>query len=385
MRLIINDYVGYDFVYSLCKELSNIGHEVYYVTCVTSAYPAGRKSSHNENLKIISIDLGRNLKKEALFSRRRFEIEYGRESSKLIKSILPDFVISSNMPLESQKVILKLCKSLKIRSYHWWQDVYGIATAQILAKKLPVFGGLIGRYYINLERNLLKGSSGIIAITPLFVRYLKEWSIDTPVLIQGNWSDTDIFRHNYGNESDRIEFIYSGTLSLKHNPKRLLDVANMIQGRPEVSLKVVSEGREVEWLKNKVDEANLERVIFLDFQDPDAVPSMLSRSSICIVLLEEDAGDFSVPSKTLTYASAGKPILASMPLTNDAAKMIVDNQMGLVSSPSDGSAFIENATLLMNASTLRISMGKNARNYAIKNFNIPDISSKILDFVQKNA
>ena len=43
-----------------------------------------------------------------------------------------------------------------------------------------------------------------------------------------------------------------------------------------------------------------------------------------VVLLEQDAGEFSVPSKTLSYLAAGRPVLGLMPPENLAAQLVLD-------------------------------------------------------------
>jgi glycosyltransferase involved in cell wall biosynthesis len=43
---------------------------------------------------------------------------------------------------------------------------------------------------------------------------------------------------------------------------------------------------------------------------------------VLVVLLEQSAGAFSVPSKTLSYLCAGRPVLGLMPAENLAASLI---------------------------------------------------------------
>jgi hypothetical protein len=55
-----------------------------------------------------------------------------------------------------------------------------------------------------------------------------------------------------------------------------------------------------------------------------------------VVLLEQDAGAFSVPSKTLSYLCAGRPVLGLMPAENLAATLVTQAD-GLVLPPTDES------------------------------------------------
>ena len=63
---------------------------------------------------------------------------------------------------------------------------------------------------------------------------------------------------------------------------------------------------------------------------------MLGSGDILVVLLEQDAGAFSVPSKTLSYLCAGRPVVGLMPRENLAAGLISEVG-GCVLPPDEGS------------------------------------------------
>ncbi len=49
---------------------------------------------------------------------------------------------------------------------------------------------------------------------------------------------------------------------------------------------------------------------------------MLGTGDVLLVLLDKEAGAFSVPSKTLSYLCAGRPVLGLMPPENLASELI---------------------------------------------------------------
>ncbi|MBS4059508.1 MAG: glycosyltransferase WbuB, partial [Bacteroidetes bacterium] len=89
------------------------------------------------------------------------------------------------------------------------------------------------------------------------------------------------------------------------------------------------------------------------------------------------AGEYSVPSKILSYLCAGRPILLSAPPQNQASLLLQEHQTGLVSAPSQMKQFLQQATNLYQDSLLRRHFGHNARQYALKSFNIEKICDKI--------
>ena len=103
---------------------------------------------------------------------------------------------------------------------------------------------------------------------------------------------------------------------------------------------------------------------------------MLASADVLIAVLERDAGVYSVPSKVLSYLCSGRPLLASMPPENLAARTIVGNQAGIVVSPHDDYTFVAAAKELYRDSELRTRLGKSARRYAEGTFQIENIADR---------
>ena len=108
----------------------------------------------------------------------------------------------------------------------------------------------------------------------------------------------------------------------------------MDAGQP-VELVVVNEGPAVELLRSEAAEAGVPLKL-LPFQPYERLPEVLGSGDILVVLLEKDAGAFSVPSKTLSYLCSGRPVLGLMPEENLAAQL-VNRVGGFVESPDETS------------------------------------------------
>lgn len=117
--------------------------------------------------------------------------------------------------------------------------------------------------------------------------------------------------------TDCRTLLYSGILGLKHNRALLVELARQIldAGEP-VRLVVVSGtcrasvGRETASLGVSL--------MLLPFKPYGRLPGVLGTSDVLVVLLERDAGSFSVSSKTLSNLCANWSVLALMPLGNAA-------------------------------------------------------------------
>jgi glycosyltransferase involved in cell wall biosynthesis len=104
---------------------------------------------------------------------------------------------------------------------------------------------------------------------------------------------------------------------------------------------------------------------------------------VLVVLLDEDAGAFSVPSKVLTYLTAERPILGAMPLANLAARTILEIGAGRVVPPSDPEGFVIAAKELLNAPAERSRAGSAGRGYAANAFEIDPIADRFEEILER--
>lgn len=160
--------------------------------------------------------------------------------------------------------------------------------------------------------------------------------------------------------------MYAGTLGLKHDPSVL---ARLAQSVPDGSrVVVVSQGQGREWLETNA--ADVESLALLDYQPYEQLPDMLASADVLIVVLEQDASRYSVPSKVLNYFCAGRPVLGLLPGDNAVAHMIESAGAGIVCSPADMAAASTALNDLLADPEARERMGNAARDYAEKTFDV---------------
>ncbi len=391
MRIIIHDYPGHPFQVQLSRELARRGHQILHLFAGYNQTPHGsliRQPTDPSTFAIEPIFIKEPLEKYSFLKRWKQEREYGKLLAAKANEYKPDLVISANTPLDSQSSLLNLCKHEGIPFIFWLQDVTGLATYMILKKKFPVFGNLIGNYYIQMERQLLQQSDKIIVITEDFLSLLNSWGIDqSKAVVIPNWAPIDEIpvqsRDNQWARDqgiiDKICFMYTGTLGLKHNPDLLLELAVHYKKNPNIVILIVSETIGAKWLREKKDELALENIIIKEFQPFDQMQYVLASADILVAILEENAGVFSVPSKVLTYLCSQRPLLLAVPEMNLAARIVTESQSGIVVSSNEPAAFTQAADELISNPEKRQIYGKNARLFAEGNFDIHLITDRFED------
>ena len=395
MIILIHDYGGYAFSLQLARRIAHKGEEVFYIhggsTQVVQRFT--QADAAPESLHLEGVSLAKPFEKYTFVKRWQQEREYGKLLQQRIDAIQPDVIVSANAPLDVQQLLWRAGRRYKIPLVFWWQDIISVAMRALLQEKYGYWGGVIGRYYESMERSLLKQSTRIIAISDDFLPLAKKWDIPPEkISVLPNWAplaEINVLpKKNHWSQKhhlvDKFIFLYAGILGLKHDLSIFIALAEAFRPMPDVLILVVSEGLGADWLKTQKGLYNLTNLQIMPFQDYADFPNLLASADILLAVLNEKAGDYSVPSKVLSYFCAGRPVLLSAPMNNEAVRNIQNDQTGLATAPQNTDEFCQLALLLYQNPQLRQRLGKNARLYAERNFAIEDITKNFWQILQNS-
>lgn len=385
MKILVHDYAGHPFQVDLSRELAARGHNVTHAYFAGDRGPKGRLErlpSDPTAFSFASVDLPRPYDKTSFIRRRFDDVAYGKAVAELVRSQRPDVVISGNTPTEAQAAIVKMCRSNGSAFVFWVQDYYSIAVSKLLRKKMGAAGAAIGAYYTFLEKRQFADSAAIVVITDAFANIARDWiRTKDKIFTIENWGTLDIVPGNKDNDwarrhdlVDTFNFLYSGTLALKHNPQLLIDLAKDVRGRANVV--VVSQGVGVAALERAKHEQGLDNLLLLPLQPFADLPKVLATADVAVATIEPDAGMFSVPSKVQSYFCAERAVLLAAPAENLASEVVRRNKAGLVVDPTDKDGFLRAARQLMEDGTHRTSAAKNGRKFALDNYDIRRVADR---------
>src|SRR5512146_2146121 len=172
MRIFVNEFCGHPFQLELSRELARMGHSVEHVYFADNkSTPKGQTEvlrGDPDGLTIVGLHITRQFSKHSLLTRRQADLEYGRVVSDRMARFRPDVVISANMPLDAQAILLRATRDHQARFVFWLQDVYSTAARFVLKKKSPLLGWAGGAYFERLEKKLLRESDAVVCIAPIF-------------------------------------------------------------------------------------------------------------------------------------------------------------------------------------------------------------------------
>lgn len=388
MRILVHDYAGHPFQVQLSRALAARGHEVRHAYCGSMQTPRGsllKRPEDSDTFSVQPIDLGEVIPKTGYLRRFQLEKRYGKLLVDACRAFRPDVVLSGNTPSIPQRWLSQYCRANAIRSIFWVQDIYGVAAYNLLRKRIPVVGALVGKYFMSLDRASARCSDDVVVITEDFRPFFERWGVSPPrIHVIHNWAVLDELpqrpRENEWSQAHGLSagprLLYSGTLAMKHNPQLLLDLASLLDKRGSGEMIVVSEGDSVEWLRRSAQEIGVKAIRFFPFQPFDQMANVLSSADALVAVLEPEAGVFSVPSKVLSYMCAGRALLAAMPLENLAARLISSIGAGAVVTPDDSAGLCNAASALLQSPDKLREQGQAARQYAEKHFDISRITDQ---------
>lgn len=233
--------------------------------------------------------------------------------------------------------------------------------------------GVLVRWMRAMERFVYRRAARILTVTADARANLLDKGVPAEkVRVIDNWVDDRLFapapadairetrdRHGWGG---RFVVLFAGNLGLVQGLGSLLEAAGRLRGDPRFLLAIMGDG---------VDRARLERVVlesdlggqvqFIPRQPPEAVAAYLSAADALVVhLRKSELARFVLPSKTLAYLSAGRPVIVAM--DGPAADLVRDARAGLVVPPEEPQAMAEAFLALAALNTEELdAMGRRGR------------------------
>ncbi len=331
MKVLIHDHSGHPFQAELSRELARRGHDVTHSYVAGYVSGKGRLSAQpGETTRYVGIGGEEKIDQQAYAKRLGREVKRGFQLFRHVREVDPDIVMLSNVQIPTMVIFAALMALFRRPWILWHQDVYAVALRKLAGTKLSGKFRIVAWLFWQAEKWCARRAAAVVVIADSFVGVHEKWGTAEKTTVIPNWAPvaelTPRERDNVWAKQQELtatpRLVYSGTLGLKHNPELLTQLAAAVQALgTSVDLVVVTEGAAETVLLEDAARRGVELTL-LPFQPYDALPDVLGSADVLVVLLEKDAGAFSVPSKTLSYLCAGRPILGFVPAENLAAQLI---------------------------------------------------------------
>ena len=325
----------------------------------------------NKSYSLINLD-SYTCPESNFYGRFKESYSFGLACSKYIKENRDniDLIYMNSWPIFAQYLTVKEANKFGISIITHIQDVY----PESLSTKIPILGFLFNLIFKPIDKIILKKSKKIIAISEKMKNYLndsRQISLKKIKVVK-NWQDEEAFinyeetKNNNSVEQRLFTFMYMGNIGPVAGIDLLIDSfskANLGNCR----LLIAGSGSKRIELENLVSLRKIERVNFVDVPD-GMVPEIQGSADIMLLPIKKGAASSSIPSKLPAYMFSQKPIIASVDMDSDSARVINEAKAGWVIEPENIDMLIDamREASLTKKSELELK-GENGFNFAMEN------------------
>lgn len=236
------------------------------------------------------------------------------------------------------------------------------------------------RLMVRLERFIYRRADHILVVTegarrnliakgvvPDKVTVLPHW-VDEKLFSQTDDSARETIRRQYGWE-DQFVVLFAGNLGLVQGLDTAILAMKALPPEEKVRLVLIGDGADRQRLQALVDTHRLQdRVQFIERQPMDKMPGFMAAADALLVHLKRSQlSHYVIPSKTMAYLAAGRPILMAM--DGAAADLVRQANAGITLTPEDPAQLAAAVCRLCHCPAAeREAMGQRGRDYLLANF-----------------
>lgn len=221
-------------------------------------------------------------------------------------------------------------------------------------------------------------SDKVRAVSDGVKSYLVSLGVDeNKISVIGNGTDTDHFKPE--DITPRYDIGFVGNLAKWQGVEWLIEAIVLVQQtHPDITGIIVGSGPEGINLNTQIHNSSAKNLKMLGALHYQSVPNIINSCKICIAPFKprgstSDNKSIS-PLKIRDYAACGKPIIASR---IPGLEEVETAEFGILVEPGDTQALAQAIIRLLDNPSLRANMGKNAREYAVKNYAWSSIAAQI--------
>ncbi len=184
-------------------------------------------------------------------------------------------------------------------------------------------------------------------------------------------------------DPDTFKVVYTGSIRKANGLSELVDCASRLQGYDKIRFLVYGEGNDLEPLRQRCADENLNNIIFKGAVQKNYIPYILSRSDLNVLNYSADTIEVyrfgSSQNKLFEYFASGKPVLSNVAI---AYNLIDRYQCGISENLFTGEEYAEAVLKLYNLPKEEYDrMCANARQAAC-DFDFKNLTEKLRSVIE---
>jgi len=173
-----------------------------------------------------------------------------------------------------------------------------------------------------------------------------------------------------------FKVLYTGNIGEANDFEVFISAAKIcLLELPDVEFLIMGNGKRKVWLESEINAQNLTNVKITDYIFGEEYRKKLTSASALFLSLERSMKGISVPSKTYTYLSTGKPIIALVPEGSEIDLAIQEDDFG-ITIPYTPEGLVEAIRSLKNDKRLYDEKSANAKLSFLNKYTRPLVVSR---------
>ena len=232
----------------------------------------------------------------------------------------------------------------------------------------------VNRALDRINRRLVREADAVVALGERMKRRLVEekGAPADRVHIIHNWADCDAitpgpkdnaFARAHGLH-DKFVLMHSGNVGLSQNLDLLIDAADRLRSRERLVIAIVGDGARRGALEAAASARGLTNVRLFPYQPKELLHESFAAADAFLVSLKPGLEGYIVPSKLYGILAAGRPFVAAVDPSCEAAAIAREHACGVVAPPGDPEGLASAIAALCDDPARARQMGENARRAA---------------------
>jgi colanic acid biosynthesis glycosyl transferase WcaI len=254
--------------------------------------------------------------------------------------------------------------------------IHDVYPEVLVATGLIGQNGLIARTLAQLVAALYARADRIVVLG----RDMKEIvlskcpSCESRIWIIPNWADTSEIRPAPKSQNpilrelnlvDRFVVLYAGNIGRTQGMEALIEAAGLLRERQHFAFLIAGEGAKRAWVEKSIVERKLGEVRLLPRSSRSDLGVLLGACDAAVISMMPGMKGISVPSRLYNVLAAGRPILAVAEPGSELARIVIEEGVGRVVAPGDGSAIASAIIEMSQDKETLFEMGERGRAAAV--------------------
>lgn len=239
-----------------------------------------------------------------------------------------------------------------------------------------------------LEKFLYSHADQVIVNSPGYIEYVIERGARAVQLIP-NGADPDMFTSTRGlelkkswNLTDQKIVLYAGAHGISNDLEVVLETANMLRNRKDITFVFVGDGKEKANLVRHSEELALTNVLFLPPAKKNEMADIFAAATVCLAILKPlDWYKTTYPNKVFDAMAAGKPVILC--IDGVIRQLVEEANAGVFAAPGDPAALAESVQQVVDDLDNCELMGRNGLAIIKRTYSRKQIADQFLALLEE--